>query len=197
MTDGVPMVPYEPPERSEERAVALARRMGSEGIRVQVYAVGRQAVDRPRAAVAIAKRSGGEFRPVEQPGDLPRLLPELRFARIEEVRVAALDVPGAAPAAASRGEDGDYSAVVPLRAGAANRVEVYARASDGREKRVTATIAQEAPALDDDGRVELERLLEVLAIQRNQQQRERQIEIRSGTPETEPQKSEPPRTPRP
>jgi hypothetical protein len=178
LTDGLPMVPYESPASSERRAVQLARRMGAEKMRVHVYAVGRQAVDKPRAAVQIARGSGGEFRAVEQPGDLPRLLPELRFARIEEVRIVPLDV--SAPAfELVRSEDGDYSALVPLRKGE-NRVEVYARASDGREKRITTTITDAEPKLDEQQRKELARLIEVFAMkQREQAERERRLEIES------------------
>jgi Mg-chelatase subunit ChlD len=175
LTDGVPEVPYEPPERTEQRAVQLARRMGEERIRVHAYAIGPQAVERPRAAVAIAKGSGGEFKAVQQPADLVRLLPELRFARIEEVRVVPLDAPGSPAVDVSRSEDGTYSALVPLRAGA-NRVEVYARASDGREKRVTAVISAVEPNLSDEQRAELARLLEIDAAQRRARERGLQIE---------------------
>jgi hypothetical protein len=178
LTDGVPDVPYESAEQSERRAVQMAKRMGAEGMHVYVFALGPGATQRPRAAVQIAQASRGEFRTVEKPGDLPALLPELRFASIEEVRVVPLDVPSP-PLDVSRSEDGDYSALVPLRKGE-NRVEVYARASDGREKRVTATISAEEPLLSDDQRTELQRLLEITAMKQGREPpRDRNIEIES------------------
>jgi Mg-chelatase subunit ChlD len=175
LTDGVPAVPYETPEKAEQQAVQAARRLGREGVRVHAFAVGPEATDQPRACVEIARRSGGEFRAVENPGELPRLLPELRFASIEEVRVSSLDA-GGEPVRADRGDDGRYSALLPLRPGE-NRIEVHARSSDGREKRVRVTIRDREPALDESQRGELQRLLSLRSIQQEKERRERAREI--------------------
>ena len=137
LTDGYPLVPYESPERSAGRAIKLAERMGRERIRVDTYAIGPDATDQPRAALRVARASGGRFTAVRDPRDLERLLGEASFASIDEVRVRNVDTDGAADQVI-RNADGSYSALVPLRPGE-NTIEVWARSTDGVEKTVRRT----------------------------------------------------------
>ena len=137
LTDGYPLVPYESPEQSESRAIRLAGRLGDAGIRVHTYAIGPDANDRPRAAVQVARASGGDFTAVRDPSELEKLLGEASFASIDEVRVRNVDT-GKPAEQVVRNADGSYAALVALRPGE-NTIEVYARATDGVENTVRRT----------------------------------------------------------
>lgn len=184
LTDGLPTLPgprVRPGRASpqaEDRAIAMSRRLAKRKIRVHSFAIGAEATSRPRAAVEVARISGGTFTAVRDLADLGRLLSEVRLAAIEELAVRNLSNDRAA-IAQLHNPDGAYAALVPLREGP-NTVEVFARASDGSEKRVQATTVFRPGALSDRQRSDAERLLRLaLARERGESRPERgqQLEI--------------------
>ena len=155
LSEGYPESPRESQIRTEQRTIALARLLRKDGIRVHSYAVGPRALERPRAAMEVAAHSRGRYYPVEDPGDLPRVLPAIDLGQLEELRVT--HVASGEPALEQvQRPDGRYSALVALSPGE-NEVEVYARASNGAERRVIVTLTPGAE-LDPRAQLELARL---------------------------------------
>ena len=69
LTDGHPTLPFSEGE-AEARALRVARKLAKRRIQVHCFAVGPDAADRPRAAVGIARATGGTYQAVR---DLERL----------------------------------------------------------------------------------------------------------------------------
>jgi len=184
LTDGFPEVPFESPKKSENRAIRLAKKMGQEKIRVHTFAIGPKATGNPRAAVQIAKRSGGKFVAVEQPSELESFVSAIDFSRIEEIQLRNLTT-GQAASQQTHDPDGTYSGLVPVRAGV-NQIEIYARSSDGSEQRETLSLAFESAPLDAREEAAVARLLELDAIaaarERDRRKRELEIETEDAAP---------------
>lgn len=177
VADGYPQSGRESALATEQRALNLANMLRKDRIRVDVYAVGPLAQQRPRAATKVAEYSGGSFVPVDRPGDLINVLPEIDFAEIDELRIVNL---GSGQRALEQVQypDGGFSALVPIQDGE-NEIEVYARASNGDEKTVRVTIGAATRSLDVRERLDLERLERTL-------ERQRQIRIETVDPEGKP-----------
>jgi hypothetical protein len=163
-TDGRPTLPHGPEREADNvrEVFAAADRAREAGIRIDSFAIGREALEGPIAAVEMALRTHGQFTPVRHPGDLVELVGEVSFANLEEVRLRSLTT--GQPAAAFRETaDGSWAGFVHTKPGA-NEVEVVGRASDGTEGRRTLRFssAQEglAPAVPADLVVAHNRLLE-------------------------------------
>ncbi len=140
-TDGQPTLPYDnSPEqnlRSVLRAAGQARRSR---VIVHTFALGPEALERPAAVVDMARISGGRFTPVRKAGDLIRVIEDVSFANLDQLTVRNQTLDRAATELV-RKADGSFGALVPMQPGR-NVIEVWARASDGKEARVQVAVQQ-------------------------------------------------------
>jgi hypothetical protein len=135
LTDGVPSFPAGQATVSDpgdlEAAVAAARVAQAAGIRINTYAVGPDALAKPKAATEVARVTLGTYTPVLEPGAIVAALQAVSFANVEDVGVVNLTTQESAPDVRLN-PDGSFQAFVPVREGK-NRVLVNALASDGSE----------------------------------------------------------------
>jgi Mg-chelatase subunit ChlD len=135
LTDGVPSFPAGQATVSDpgdlEAAVAAARVAQAAGIRINTYAVGPDALAKPKAATEVARVTLGTYTPVTEPGAIVAALQSVSFANVEDVGVVNLTTQESAPDVRLN-PDGSFQAFVPVREGR-NRVLVNALASDGSE----------------------------------------------------------------
>jgi Mg-chelatase subunit ChlD len=133
LTDGIPGSPAGLVTTSDdgdlEAAVAAARFAQAAGVRIHSYAIGTDALARPKAATEIARVTLGQFTPVKDVGAIAAALQASSFANIEDVGVVNLTTQETAPDVRLH-PDGSFQAFVPVREGA-NRLLVNALASDG------------------------------------------------------------------
>jgi Mg-chelatase subunit ChlD len=138
LTDGVPSFPAGLATESDpgdlEAAVAAARVAQSAGIRINTYALGPDALTKPKAATEVARVTLGTFTPVVEPGAIAAALQATSFANVEDVGIVNLTTQESAPDVRLN-PDGSFQAFVPVREGR-NRVLVNALASDGSEANV-------------------------------------------------------------
>jgi hypothetical protein len=138
LTDGVPSFPAGLATESDpgdlEAAVAAARVAQSAGIRINTYAVGPDALAKPKAATEVARVTLGSYTPVLEPGAIAAALQATSFANVEDVGIVNLTTQESAPDVRLN-PDGSFQAFVPVREGK-NRVLVNALASDGSETNV-------------------------------------------------------------
>lgn len=182
LTDGIPTLPIGGSRRAapedSELAINAARTAGKAGIKIHVFALGEEALSYPVAAVGIARASGGVFTPVVRPADILAVLERLSAVgvtyvqvfnqttsqRAEHVRLAA---------------DGFFSAAVPVAEGA-NRIQVLARADDGRTRQESISVyyqRSQQRALDVEVFLERERKLRsgLQTLGKNEEQLEREV----------------------
>lgn len=135
LTDGTPSFPAGLATESDpgdlEAAVAAARVAQAAGIRVNTYAVGTDALTKPKAATEVARVTLGTFTPVQEPGAIAAALQATSFANVEDIGIVNLTTQESAPDVRLN-PDGSFQAFVPVREGR-NRVLVNALASDGSE----------------------------------------------------------------
>jgi Mg-chelatase subunit ChlD len=135
LTDGVPSFPSGLATVSDpgdlEAAVSAARVAQAAGIRINTYAVGPDALAKPKAATEVARVTLGTYTPVLEPGAIVAALQSVSFANVEDVGVVNLTTQESAPDVRLK-PDGSFQAFVPVREGR-NRVLVNALASDGSE----------------------------------------------------------------
>jgi Mg-chelatase subunit ChlD len=135
LTDGVPSFPTGQATVSDpgdiEAAVTAARVAQAAGIRINTYAVGPDALAKPKAATEVARVTLGTYTPVVEPGAIVAALQSVSFANIEDLGVLNLTTQEASPDIRLN-PDGSFQAFVPVREGK-NRVLVNAVASDGSE----------------------------------------------------------------
>jgi hypothetical protein len=138
LTDGTPSFPAGLSTESDpgdlEAAVAAARVAQAAGIRVNTYAVGPDALAKPKAATEVARVTLGTFTPVLEPGAIAAALQATSFANVEDIGIVNLTTQESAPDVRLN-PDGSFQAFVPVREGR-NRVLVNALASDGSEANV-------------------------------------------------------------
>lgn len=138
LTDGTPSFPAGLSTESDpgdlEAAVSAARVAQAAGIRVNTYAVGPDALTKPKAATEIARVTLGTFTPVQEPGAIAAALQATSFANVEDIGIVNLTTQESAPDVRLN-PDGSFQAFVPVREGR-NRVLVNALASDGSEANV-------------------------------------------------------------
>ena len=142
LTDGLPSLPtgYESYDvRAVVRAAERARRAG---VKVNTFAIGPEALSGPVATVEMARRTGGSFTPVRNPADIVSMIEGVSLVDLAELRVRNLTT-GKDAAEVELRLDGGFAALLDLAPGR-NRIEVYARASDGSETRREITL-QYAP----------------------------------------------------
>ncbi len=132
LTDGIPTLPDRFSTRANmDRAIEVAAKAARRDVHIHTYAIGREATRQPRAPLEIARVTGGEFTPVEDPRNLQAAVEGASFSEIAELRIRNATM-SAAASYQLRNPDGTYSALVPMRTGR-NVIEVFARSTDGLE----------------------------------------------------------------
>jgi hypothetical protein len=138
LTDGVPSFPAGLATESDpgdlEAAVAAARVAQTAGIRINTYAVGPDALAKPKAATEVARVTLGTYTAVVTPGAITAALQTTSFANVEDIGIVNLTTQESAPDVRLN-PDGSFQAFVPVREGK-NRVLVNALASDGSEANI-------------------------------------------------------------
>ena len=142
LTDGFPSLPIGGGKRAapedSDLAINAARLSGRAGIKVHVFALGEEALSYPRAAVGIAKESGGAYTPVVRPADVLAAVENISAVGVDYVQVVNQTL-GQRATQIRLGADGFFSSAVPVAEGR-NQIEVLARASDGANGRDAVTI---------------------------------------------------------
>jgi len=134
LTDGRPTLPRLGWRTHNARmAISKAAKAAKAKIRIDTYAIGKDALKEPIVVVEMARVSGGTFTPVVQPKDLRAIFEDLSFAEIEKLEIINKTTKQP-PSYQIQNPDGTFSALVPMREGK-NTIEVYARSTDGTEAR--------------------------------------------------------------
>jgi hypothetical protein len=159
LTDGFPTMPIGGGQRATPQdtdlAINAARLAGRAGIKVHVFALGEEALSYPRAAVGIAKESGGIYTPVSRPGDILAVVENISAVGVDHVQIIN-QTSGQKASQLRVAADGFFSSAVPVVEGA-NQIDVFARASDGSNGRDSITIYYQS---GDQKSLELEVFLE-------------------------------------
>ena len=146
LTDGFPSLPIGAGKRAApedtDLAIGAARVAGKAGIKVHVFALGEEALSYPRAALGIARESGGTYTPVVRPVDVLAVLDNISIVGVDFVQVVN-QTSGQKATHLRLGADGFFSSAVPVVDGR-NVIEVLARASDGSNGRALTTIFYES-----------------------------------------------------
>jgi hypothetical protein len=142
LTDGFPSLPIGGGKRAAPEdtilAINAARLSGKAGIKVHVFALGEEALTYPRAAVGIAKESGGTYTPVIRPADALAVVENISAVGVDYVQIIN-QTSGQKATQLRLAADGFFSSAVPVVEGR-NQIEVIARASDGSNARDSITI---------------------------------------------------------
>jgi len=132
LTDGQPSLPYD--RQRAEKAAAYAGRLAEEnGIRVNVFALGRNAVTGSSndAVKRMVRRTGGSYVALENPAEIVTALEQTPLSIVEGVTIVNRTT-GRSTRRIAAGIDGSFYGEIPLREGS-NQIEVVARLDDGRE----------------------------------------------------------------
>jgi hypothetical protein len=142
LTDGFPTMPIGGGQRATPQdtdlAINAARLAGRAGIKVHVFALGEEALSYPRAAVGIAKQSGGTYTPVSRPVDILSVVENISAVGVDYVQIVN-HTSGQKATQLRVAADGFFSSAVPVIEGR-NQIDVFARASDGSNGRDSITI---------------------------------------------------------
>lgn len=142
LTDGFPTLPIGGSRRvtpeDTDFAINAARLAGKAGIKVDVFALGEEALSYPRAAVGIAKASGGTYTPVSRAADVLAVLENISVVGVDYVQVVNQTM-GEKATHLRLAADGFFASAVPVVEGR-NQIEVYARASDGSNGHDSITV---------------------------------------------------------
>jgi hypothetical protein len=114
-------------------AINAARLAGKAGVKVHVFALGEEALSYPRAAVGIAKESGGTYTPVSRPADVLAVVENISMVGVDYVQIVN-QTNGQKATQVRLAADGFFSSAVPVSEGK-NQIDVLARASDGANGR--------------------------------------------------------------
>jgi hypothetical protein len=138
LTDGLPTLPTGFPSYDVRSCIRAADRARRAGVKVHTFAIGPEALQGPVAVVEMARRTGGAFTPVRDPGAIVSMIEGVSLVDIAELRVRNLTTERDATEVELR-LDGSFGALLDLAPGR-NRVEVLARAADGTESRREITL---------------------------------------------------------
>jgi len=142
LTDGFPTLPIGGGRRlapeDTELAINAARLAGKAGIKVHVFALGEEALSYPRAAVGIARESGGTYTPVSRAADVLAVVENISVVGVEYVQIVNQTM-GQKATQTRLAADGFFSSAVPVAEGR-NQIDVIARASDGSMGRDSITV---------------------------------------------------------
>jgi len=199
LTDGFPSLPIGGGKRAApedtDLAINAARLAGRAGIKVHVFALGDEALSYPRAAVGIAKESGGAYTPVLRPADVLAAVENISAVGVDYVQVVNQPL-GQRATQIRLGADGFFSSALPVAEGR-NQIEVLARASDGTNGRDAITIFYQSgnqKSLELEVFLERERKLklEVERLGRSPAEIQREVERNREDSLRRPQQSPPP-----
>lgn len=143
LTDGFPTLPSGDCSRSGTQAdtdltINTARQAGNLGISVHVFALGEEALSNPRAAIGIARESGGTYTAVTRPADVLAVVDKVSAIGVDSIQVTNETIQQ--EALQSRlAADGFFASAVPVVEGS-NRIQVLGRASDGSVGRDIVTV---------------------------------------------------------
>lgn len=142
LTDGFPSLPIGAGKRAAPEdtnlAINAARLAGKAGVKVHVFALGEEALSYPRAAVGIAKESGGTYTPVTRPADALAVVENISIVGVDFVQIVNRTT-GQKATQLRLAADGFFSSAVPVTEGR-NQIEVHARASDGSNGQDSVTV---------------------------------------------------------
>jgi Mg-chelatase subunit ChlD len=146
LTDGFPTLPIGESRRvtpeDTNLAINAARLAGKAGIKVHVFALGEEALSYPRAAVGIAKESGGTYTPVSRPADVLAVVENISVVGVDYVQIVNQTL-GQKATQLRLAADGFFSSAVPVAQGR-NQIDVFARASDGSNGRDSIVVFYQA-----------------------------------------------------
>jgi von Willebrand factor type A domain len=141
-TDGFPTLPIRDCssgfQADADLAIDAARLAGKAGINVHVFALGEEAVSKPRAAVGIARESGGTYTAVTRPADVLAVVDKISAVGVDSIQVTN-DTLQQKALQSRLAVDGFFASAVPVVEGL-NRIQVLCRASDGSIGRDTITV---------------------------------------------------------
>jgi hypothetical protein len=112
LTDGDPSLPYGTTPESTRAVFRAADRAARAGVVFHTFGIGETGLSKPAAIVELAKRTGGTFTPVRNPGDLSEVIAEVELATLRP--------------------DGSWNGLVPLVPGR-NEIRAVARTTKGQE----------------------------------------------------------------
>ena len=142
LTDGFPTLPIGAGKSATPEdtnlAINAARLAGRAGVKIHVFALGDEALSYPRAAVGIAKESGGTYTPVLRPADALAVIENISLVGVDFVQIVNQTI-GQKATQIRLAADGFFSSAVPVAEGR-NQIDVYARASDGTNGRDSVTV---------------------------------------------------------
>ncbi len=142
LTDGFPTLPIGQSRRvtpeDTNLAINAARLAGKASIKVHVFALGEEALSYPRAAVGIAKESGGTYTPVSRAADVLAVVENISAVGVDYVQIVNQTM-GQKATSLRLAADGFFSSAVPVVEGR-NQIDVFARASDGSNGHDSITI---------------------------------------------------------
>jgi von Willebrand factor type A domain len=199
LTDGFPSLPIGGGKRATEEdtnlAINAARLAGKAGIKVHVFALGEEALSYPRAAVGIAKESGGTYTPVVRPADALAVLENISVVGVDFIQIVN-QTSGQKATQVRLSADGFFSSAVPVVEGR-NQIDVFARASDGSNGRDSVTVYYQSgtqKSLELEVFLEKERKLklEVDRLGRSPSEIQREVERNREDGLTRPQQLPPP-----
>jgi hypothetical protein len=145
LTDGFPTLPSgdcrSGKQADEDVTINAARLAGTAGISLHVIALGEEALSKPRAAVGIARESGGTYTAVTRPADVLVVVDKVSAVGVDSIQVTNETIQQ--KALQSRlAADGFFASAVPVVEGL-NLIQVLGRASDGSIGRDTITVRYE------------------------------------------------------
>ena len=142
LTDGFPTLPSgdcrSGTQADTDLTINTARQAGNLGISIHVFALGKEALSNPRAAVGIARESGGTYTPVSRPADVMAVVDRVSAVGIDSIQVTN-ETNGQRALQSRLAVDGFFASAVPVVEGL-NRIQVLGRASDGSIGRDTITV---------------------------------------------------------
>src|SRR5688572_27890895 len=146
LTDGFPTMPIGGGQRATPQdtdlAINAARLAGRAGIKVHVFALGEEALAYPRAALGIARESGGTYTPVLRPVDILAVVENISAVGVDYVQIVN-QTSGQKANQLRLAADGFFSSAVPVIEGR-NQIDVFARASDGRSEEHTSELQSQS-----------------------------------------------------
>ena len=199
LTDGFPSLPIGGGKRMTPEDISLtinaARLSGKAGIKVHVFALGEEALSYPRAAIGIAKESGGTYTPVVRPADALAVLENISVVGVDYVQIVN-QTTGQKATQLRLAADGFFASAVPVVEGR-NQIDVLARASDGSNSRETINIYYQSgnqKSLELEVFLEKEKnlQLEVERLGKSSTEIQREIERNRQDSSTRPQQLPPP-----
>jgi len=154
-TDGWPTLPYDTRDEAANvrQVLEVARRAETEGVRIHTFAIGREALAGPVAAIEMAQITGGLFTPVRHPADLATVIGDVSFANLESVSLRNRTTDRAADSFRLTA-DGTWAGFVRVEPGP-NEVEIHARASDGAEATRAFAVSTEPHGFEPEIPLEL------------------------------------------